>query len=184
VIEYRIRSQTYAEKKYQVFNLAIFGPDNFPLSAAAGRPGQPDSRAEASGQAESFFPVSVWYTGGKVRAPMIENVTPASAAIWKKDLEQIKKLGFNTVRCWIEWSYNEKQEGQYDFSALKLLTDLAGQVGLKVICQVYIDSAPDWVGQKYPESAFVASNDLKIHSQAAPGFCFDHPQVQAKIINF
>jgi len=155
-----------------------------PLSAAAVGPGKPVSPLQTSKPAADFFPVSVWYTGGKVRAPMIESVTPASATVWKKDLEQIKKLGFNTVRAWIEWSYNEKQEGQYDFSALKLLTDLAGEVGLKVICQVYIDSAPDWVGQKYPESAFVASNDLKIHSQAAPGFCFDHPQVQAKILDF
>jgi Beta-galactosidase len=64
------------------------------------------------------------------------------------------------------------------------LTDLAGEVGLKVICQVYIDSAPDWVGQKYPDSAFVASNDLKIHSQSAPGFCFDHLRVREKILNF
>jgi len=131
-----------------------------------------------------FFPVSVWYTGGKVRAPMIEAVTEKSAAEWRADLKQIKELGFNTVRCWIEWAYCEKEEGKYDFSALKLLTDLAGEVGLKVICQVYIDSAPDWVGQKYPDSAFVASNDLKIHSQSAPGFCFDHRRVREKILNF
>ncbi len=153
-------------------------------SASADRSGTGVSGSPVLNQTADFLPVSVWYTGGKVRAPMIENVTPASAAAWKRDLEQIRKLGFNTVRCWIEWAYNEKQEGQYDFSALKLLTDLAGEVGLKVICQVYIDSAPDWVGQKYPDSAFVASNDLKIHSQAAPGFCFDHHGVQAKILNF
>lgn len=155
-----------------------------PLLTNAAGPGGVSTEPLASDQKASFFPVSVWYTGGKVRAPMIEKVTPASAATWKKDLEQIKKLGFNTVRCWIEWAYNEKEEGHYDFSALRLLTDLAGEVGLKVICQVYIDSAPEWVGQKYPDSAFVASNDLKIHSQAAPGYCFDHPGVQAKILNF
>lgn len=131
-----------------------------------------------------FFPVSVWYTGGTVRAPMIEPVSGKSRAEWKKDLEQIKKLGFNTVRCWLEWAYNEKEEGKYDFSSLQLLTDLAAEVGLKVICQVYIDSAPEWVGQKYPDSAFVASNDLKVHSQSAPGFCFDHPGVQEKILQF
>lgn len=131
-----------------------------------------------------FFPVSVWYTGGTVRAPMVEPVSDKSRAEWKKDLEQIKKLGFNTVRCWLEWAYNEKEEGKYDFSSLQLLTDLAAEVGLKVICQVYIDSAPEWVGKQYPESAFVASNDLKVHSQSSPGFCFDHPGVQEKILNF
>ncbi|MGB9906053.1 MAG: beta-galactosidase [Candidatus Saccharicenans sp.] len=131
-----------------------------------------------------FFPVSVWYTGGNVRAPMIEAVTEKSRVAWKKDLEQIKKLGFNTVRCWLEWAYNEKEEGKYDFSSLQLLTELAAEVGLKVICQVYIDSAPEWVGRKYPDSAFVASNDLKVHSQSSPGFCFDHPGVQEKILDF
>ncbi len=133
---------------------------------------------------ENFFPVAIWYTGGKVRAPMIEPVTASSRSEWKKDLEQIKKLGFNTVRCWVEWAYNEKEEGKYDFSSLQLLTDLAAEVGLKVICQVYIDSAPEWVGKKYPDSAFVASNDLRIHSQSSPGFCFDHTGVREKVLNF
>ncbi|MBC7350277.1 MAG: beta-galactosidase [Candidatus Aminicenantes bacterium] len=146
--------------------------------------GLAESRAQDSPRHHDFFPVSVWYTGGQVRAPMIEPVTAKSRAEWKKDLEQVKKLGFNTVRCWLEWAYNEKEEGKYDFSSLQLLTDLAAEVGLKVICQVYIDSAPEWVGQKYPDSAFVASNDLKVHSQSAPGFCFDHPGVQEKILEF
>ncbi|MDY0231376.1 MAG: beta-galactosidase, partial [Candidatus Saccharicenans sp.] len=143
-----------------------------------------DWQAGGQDKHQNFFPVSVWYTGGKVRAPMIEPVTESSRTEWKKDLEQIKKLGFNTVRCWIEWAYNEKEENQYDFSSLQLLTDLAGEVGLRVICQVYIDSAPEWVGKKYPESVFVASNDLKVHSQSSPGFCFDHPEVRTKILNF
>lgn len=142
------------------------------------------TQGAAGDRHHGFFPVSVWYTGGTVRAPMIEPVGDKSRAEWKKDLEQIKKLGFNTVRCWLEWAYNEKEEGKYDFSSLQLLTDLAAEVGLKVICQVYIDSAPEWVGKKYPESAFVASNDLKVHSQSSPGFCFDHPGVQEKILNF
>ncbi|HEK86811.1 MAG TPA: hypothetical protein ENO29_10740 [Candidatus Aminicenantes bacterium] len=154
----------------------------FSFGRASGRELQGGERN--SKNYKDFFPVSVWYTGGRVRAPMIEPVTEKSAAEWRADLEQIKKLGFNTVRCWIEWAYNEKEEGKYDFSSLELLTDLAAQVGLKVICQVYIDSAPEWVGRKYPDSAFVASNDLKIHSQSAPGYCFDHPGVREKVLNF
>ncbi|MGB7296013.1 MAG: beta-galactosidase, partial [Candidatus Aminicenantales bacterium] len=133
---------------------------------------------------KDFYPVSVWYAGGKARAPMLEKVTADSPRLWKKDLEQIKSLGFNTVRCWVEWTNCEPVEGRYDFSALRTLVDLAEQVGLKVIVQVYIDSAPDWVGKKYPDSKFVASNGLAVESQAAPGFCFDHSQVRAKILQF
>jgi beta-galactosidase len=133
---------------------------------------------------KGFFPVSVWYAGGKARAPMLERVTSESPEIWRKDLEQIKSLGFNTVRCWIEWTANEKEEGKYDFSTLETLVDLAGKVGLKVIVQVYIDSAPDWVGARFPEAKFTASNGLKVESQSSPGFCFDHPGVREKILKF
>jgi beta-galactosidase len=131
-----------------------------------------------------FFPVSVWYAGGKARAPMLENVTPESARIWKKDLDQIKSLGFNTVRTWIEWTNCEPEEGRYDFSALSTLVDLAGEAGLRVIVQVYIDSAPDWVGRRFPDARFVASNGLAVESQASPGFCFDHLRVREKILRF
>jgi len=130
------------------------------------------------------YPVSVWYAGGKPRAPMLEKVTPEKIPVWKKDLQQIKDLGFNTVRCWVEWTHSEPVEGQYDFSTLETLVDLAGEVGLKVIVQVYIDSAPDWVGQKYPDAKFVASNGLPVESQASPGFCFDHLDVRKKILSF
>jgi beta-galactosidase len=140
--------------------------------------------AAPADRTRGFFPVSVWYAGGKARAPMLETVTPASREAWKKDVEQIKRLGFNTVRTWIEWTACEKIEGRYDFSALQLLTDLAGEAGLRVIVQVYIDSAPDWVEARHPDSKFVSSNGVAVESQASPGFCFDHVGVQRKILDF
>ncbi len=149
------------------------------LSGAA-----PAAAATDQDKTKGFFPVSVWYAGGKARAPMLETVTPESREAWKKDIEQIKRLGFNTVRTWIEWTACEKAEGRYDFSALELLTDLAGEAGLRVIVQVYIDSAPDWVGADHPDSKFVSSNGVAIESQASPGFCFDHGEVREKILDF
>jgi len=142
------------------------------------------SSAPQAKTSKDFFPVSVWYAGGKARAPMLEKVTADSPRLWRKDLDQIKSLGFNTVRTWIEWTNCEPEEGRYDFSALRTVVDLAEQAGLKVLVQVYIDSAPDWVGRKYPDSKFVASNGLAVESQAAPGFCFDHPGVREKILRF
>lgn len=133
---------------------------------------------------KDFFPVSVWYAGGKARAPMLEKFTPEKRDIWRKDLFQIKSLGFNTVRSWVEWTSNEEQEGKYDFSTLEAVADLAEEVGLKLIVQVYIDSAPEWVGRKFPDAQFVASNGLPVRSQSSPGFCFDHPGVQEKILRF
>jgi len=151
---------------------------------AAGLLGSPQAGSAPGDKTRGFFPVSVWYAGGKARAPMLETVTPQSRDAWRKDLDEIKRLGFNTVRTWIEWTACEKEEGRFDFSALKLLTDLAGETGLRVIVQVYIDSAPDWVGSKYPDSKFVSSNGVAVESQASPGFCFDHDGVRDKVLRF
>ncbi len=131
-----------------------------------------------------FFPVSVWYGGGRARAPMVSRDTGDSREAWKQDLAQIRSLGFNTVRCWVEWTSSEPVEGKYDFSALNLLCDLATEVGLKVIVQAYVDSAPEWVGAKFPDAKFVTQSGAEILSQAAPGFCFDHPGVQKATLRF
>jgi len=151
--------------------------------AAGGLLPLPASPAAAD-RTRGFFPVSVWYAGGKARAPMLETVTPQSRQAWRRDLDEIKRLGFNTVRTWVEWTACEREEGRYDFSALRLLSDLAGESGLRVIIQVYIDSAPDWVGADFPDGKFVSSNGVAVESQAAPGFCFDHAGVRDKVLRF
>ncbi|HKT11617.1 MAG TPA: hypothetical protein VJW77_07305, partial [Terriglobia bacterium] len=61
-------------------------------------------RNAAPANDESFYPVAVWYGGGKVRAPMLERIDATSAQRWGKDLEQIKADGFNTVKTWVDWA--------------------------------------------------------------------------------
>jgi beta-galactosidase len=128
-----------------------------------------------------FFPFSVWYSGGKARAPMLSALTPASRAEWRRDLEQIKQLGFNTVRTWVEWAEAEPRRGEYHLENLKLLLELAQETGLRVIVQVYADAAPDWVGKAYPWTRFVAQNGVAIPSQVAPGFCTDNPEIRTRV---
>lgn len=131
-----------------------------------------------------FLPISVWYSGGKVRAPMLSEITPRSEAEWRKDLEQIKALGFNTVRTWVEWAHCEPKPGEYDFENLKLLCKVANELWLRVIVQMYVDSAPDWVGKMYPDGSFETQSGDRVHSQAAPGYCTDHPGVREAVLNF
>jgi hypothetical protein len=40
-------------------------------------------RGASSSPQAGFFPVAVWYNGGKARAPMLEPVTTASADAWR-----------------------------------------------------------------------------------------------------
>lgn len=145
----------------------------------AGRPS-----VSANQPTPTFFPVAVWYSGGKARAPMLERITADSPALWNQDLLKIKALGFNTVRTWVEWNVGEPQEGQYHLENLDLLLRLAGKAGLKVIVQMYVDSAPEWVGRKYPDGHYAAQDGQQIPSQAAPGYCFDHRGVRNAVLDF
>jgi beta-galactosidase len=131
-----------------------------------------------------FFPMAVWYSGGTARAPMLSPVGPESERAWRDDLQKIKTLGFNTVRTWVEWSAGEPREGEYRFENLDLMLRLAEETGLRVIVQVYVDSAPEWIGRKHPDGRFVAQSGDVITSQAAPGSCFDHPGVRQAVLRF
>jgi beta-galactosidase len=135
-------------------------------------------------QEKSVYPIAVWYGGGKARAPMQESNARANREAWKKDLEQIRELGFPAVKTWVEWASSERTESKYDLDNLEQLLELADETGLRVIIQVYVDSAPDWVGEKFPDARFVAQNGDAIPSQAAPGFCTDHPEIAKRVAAF
>lgn len=131
-----------------------------------------------------FFPFSVWYSGGDARAPMLSEITPESEEKWRADLQQIKDLGFNTVRTWVEWQRVEPREGEYHFENLRLLMRLADEVGLKVFIQVYADSAPEWLGAQYSDAKFTTQSGVQVEPQAAPGYCVDHAGVHEAMMNF
>jgi beta-galactosidase len=158
------------------FSAGNAGAQRTPATASNATPANP--------RESTFFPVAVWYSGGKARAPMLETITPESASQWKQDLDKIKSLGFNTVRTWVEWNVGEPQEGRYHLENLDLLLKLAQDAGLRVIVQVYVDSAPEWVGKKYPEGHYAAQDGQPIPSQAAPGYCFDHRGVRKAVLDF
>ncbi len=150
------------------------------LVRAALSPGAP----QAASPPQPFFPVAVWYGGGKARAPMLEPVNASSAERWGEDLDQIRAVGFNTVKCWVDWATAEPAPGQFDFQNLNLLLQLAQARGLRVIVQIYTDSAPDWVGQRYPDARFVDRSGAVIDSQAAPGYSVDDPAVHTEVVKF
>jgi beta-galactosidase len=135
-------------------------------------------------RAERFFPMAVWYGGGTARAPMLESDPIAKKEIWRKDVRQIRALGFNTLRAWVDWASAEPDEGKFDFRTIETLADLAHEEGLRLVVQVYVDSAPDWVGQKYPDAHFVSISGEVMPSESAPGYCFDHPGVRAAMLGF
>jgi len=145
---------------------------------------EPSAQQIPTQKRTDFFPISSWYSGGKARAPMLEPISADSEQRWREDLLKLKGLGFNTVRTWVEWGVGNPKEGVYKLDNLDLMLKLAEEQGLKVIVQVYVDSAPEWVGKKYPDGHFIAQNGAKIPTQSAPGYCFDHPGVREAILEF
>ncbi|NBC02388.1 MAG: cellulase family glycosylhydrolase [Bacteroidetes bacterium] len=131
-----------------------------------------------------FLPFSVWYSGGDARAPMLSEITLESEKEWRADLQQIKDLGFNTVRTWVEWQRVEPREGEYHFENLRLLMRLADEVGLKVFIQMYADSAPEWLGNQFSDAKFTTQSGVQVEPQAAPGYCVDHAGVHEVMMDF
>ena len=123
--------------------------------------------------------MAVWYGGGKARPPMLERDARSKKETWRQDVRQIKSLGFNTLRAWIDWASGEPARGRYDFEALDVLLELAEEEQLKLVLQVYMDSAPPWLGDRFPDSLFVSSNGQAIRPESAPGYCRDHAGVRA-----
>jgi beta-galactosidase len=142
------------------------------------------AKQEITKTPDSFYPAAVWYGGGKARAPMLEQIDATSVERWGKDLDQIKSAGFNTVKTWVDWATAEPRQGEFSFDNLDLLMRLSQERGLRVIVQVYMDSAPDWVGERFPDGRFVDRSGAIISSQAAPGYCIDHDGVRHEMVKF
>ena len=47
-----------------------------------------------------------------------------------------------------------------------------------------MDSAPEWVGRRYPDALFVSSNGQAIRPESSPGYCLDHPGVREADLAF
>ena len=131
-----------------------------------------------------FFPVGVWYGGGTWRAPMLSRDPARERDAWQRDLKTIRSLGFNHVKTWVDWATAEPRRGEFHLEALEQLLALADGAGLKVIVQIYSDSAPEWVARAFPDASFVTARGARIGSQAAPGFCLDHEQVRQSVARF
>lgn len=102
---------------------------------------------------------------------------------WENDLKRIAGLGFNTVKLWVQWRWNNPKEGVYDFNDIDTLMDLAYDNGLKVVLNVIYDVAPAWFYVKHPDSVMVTSSGKRMEPTSTwcrqiggtPGPNYHHP---------
>ncbi|HEX3074961.1 MAG TPA: beta-galactosidase, partial [Ignavibacteriales bacterium] len=63
---------------------------------------------------------------------------------WDRDLKKISELGFNTVKYWIQWRWNNPAMSEYYFDDIDELMELASKHNLKVMLNTIFDVAPAW----------------------------------------
>jgi beta-galactosidase len=72
-------------------------------------------------------------------------------ARWKRDIELMLAAGINAVRMGeFTWGLCEAQEGVFDFSWLRRIMDMMGEVGIKVVLGTPTAAPPMWLTRKHP----------------------------------
>ena len=110
----------------------------------------------------------------------------------KKDMENLKRHGFNLIKLQEHWAYDEPLEGHYDFGRYEELIDNAARLDLGVYLGLTCEQAPPWLWHKHPGCRMIGRNGLSIAYEAQatlpadgkPGPCYDHPDAMADQLRF
>lgn len=115
-----------------------------------------------------------------------------SPECWRKDMANIKSLGFNTVKLWAVWNSIELQNGHFNYSVLDELIDIAAGEELKVIINIIPEGAPYWLETGNEDALYTTSKGEKVFFSGAeniptagwPGLCMDKPEVARLVCRF
>lgn len=110
----------------------------------------------------------------------------------KRDMENLKKRGFNLVKLQENWMIDEPEEGRTDFSRYEELIAHAARLDLGVYLGLTCEQAPAWLWKKHPDCRMVGRNGLPMAYEAQttmpadgkPGPCYDHPGAMADHLRF
>ena len=84
----------------------------------------------------------------------------------KRDMEILKKHGFNLVKLQEQWMIDEQEEGRPDFSRYEELITHAAALDMGVYLGLTCEQAPHWLYKKYPDCRMVGRNGLPIVYEA------------------
>ncbi len=108
-------------------------------------------------------------------------------------LEQIAgPLGFNTIKVWVMWNWCNPEPGVYDFEELDEIMDTCDRLGLRVVVNTILETAPYWLGEQHPDARYVNADlePLNLRGRSSdpnggwPGLCLDHSAVRAAAADF
>ncbi len=108
---------------------------------------------------------------------------------WEGDIAKIGEYNLDTFQIRINWRWNERVEGVYDFSDVDRLMELAEKYNRKVIIKFLLECAPQYVFDKY-EGTRIGPRGEQLRGGSHGAFyggwrpCFTNPHVQAAARRF
>ncbi len=110
----------------------------------------------------------------------------------KRDMELLKKQGFNLIKLQEHWMIDEPSEGQYEFSRYEELIAHAATLDLGIYLGLTCEQAPHWLYEKHPDCRMVGRDGRTIIYEAPstlpadgkPGPCYDHSGAMADQLHF
>lgn len=108
---------------------------------------------------------------------------------WEEDVARMEHFALDAFQIRINWRWNEKQEGVYDFSDVDRLMDLAEKYDRKVIVKLLLECAPQYVFDKYGGTRIGPKGEQYrggAHGAFYGGWmpCFTNPDVRNAAIRF
>ena len=108
---------------------------------------------------------------------------------WEGDIANLDNFNLDTFQIRINWRWNERVEGVYDFSDVDRLMELAEKYNKKVIIKFLLECAPQYVFDKY-EGWRIGPKGEQLRGGSHGAFyggwrpCFTNPHVQAAAKRF
>ena len=110
----------------------------------------------------------------------------------KKDMENLKKHGFNLIKLQEQWAVDNQVEDVVDLSKYEELIEHAAKLNMGVYYGFTMEQAPLWLYQKYPQAALLTKDGVptRYMSQTAvpgdgkPGPCFDSEPVMDEHLKY
>jgi beta-galactosidase GanA len=111
---------------------------------------------------------------------------------WERDMANMARLGFNTVKLWAVWNWIEPKRGELDFSELDELCALARRHGLAVVINTIPEGAPTWSLAGNADALYRTARGEQIAyggppnlpSAGWPGLCMDKPEAAGLVAGF
>ena len=101
-------------------------------------------------------------------------------------LDKIKKeLGFDIVNLRVMWNWHHREQDKYCFEEVNEIFDICEDIGLEVMLQLNLETAPYWLERICPQGRYVNANgrSIELGAQEAvptgghPGLCFHNETV-------